>query len=115
MTTIRSTDATIEVSRDGEHWISFPGGLLSAQGLSFFPGAQESAYHAARAEEERYRSERLGYEIGSGIVRGPLFELTVIRWNQGLFESISGAHTRKAMRYRKIARYIRNAQRQRSS
>jgi hypothetical protein len=67
MATIRATNVTIELSRDGEHWTSFPGGTLASfpvgtlggMALSCSPWAAELAASQERAEVERIREQIL--------------------------------------------------------
>lgn len=125
MTTYKASNATIEVSLDGQQWQrlaqwdqpahptaraaierALAGGFVYAAALSTIPWVQEQAAAATRAEEEKVRrSFMLGAEIGSGIIGG--FSLGVTRFNRGYFDALYGLHTRHAIRFRKIRQYSR--------
>jgi hypothetical protein len=112
MNAYHAKNATIEISVDGERWHPIQSAhsspladvlearrrshaLMAATALSFYPGAQQAAWEASRAEEELYRS------------RWASIPCTMTWYNRGMFEAMDGAHTRHVMRYRKIRQYLR--------
>lgn len=89
MTIIHAGNATIEISKDGEHWQPIHG-FQAIQ--SWDETALPSPLSGVRDGIERSRS---------------IMGMTVTWFNRGMFDALVGTHTRHAMRYRKLSGYRR--------
>ena len=110
MSTFRAGNATIQLSIDGERWHN----LMQATALSMVPWAQAQASTLAQVEAAKERARPMGHAIGTGIVQGYTAGIRITRWNDGAIDAIAGLHTRRAMRHRKLRRYVAAARKTRA-